>query len=153
MQRQRTCPSCQSTPWKCCARALLYSHSMSCRAIDNEGAYELVEVTGERVDSLVRENTLLIKLDVEGFEPTAFRSSSGLLEQYRYDSLQQHTYSTTETSWKPAPLHAGAPCSSQTCQYTCTYIFSSWRTSFAHQPALLLICGGPRPDIRAFVQG
>ena len=77
---------------------------MSCRAIDNEGAYELVEVTGERVDSLVREDTLLIKLDVEGFEPTAFRSSTGLLEQYRYDSLQQHTCSTTDILWESCAL-------------------------------------------------
>lgn len=104
MQRQPTSPSCQSTPWKCCAMALVYSHSMSCRAIDNEGAYELVEVTGERVDSLVREDTLLIKLDVEGFEPTAFRSSTGLLEQYRYDSLQQHTCSPTSISWESCAL-------------------------------------------------
>ncbi len=62
---------------------------MLCRAIDNEGAYELVEVAGERIDSLIRENVLLIKLDVEGFEPTAFRSSSGLLDHYRCDNMQQ----------------------------------------------------------------
>ena len=55
-----------------------------CRAIDNEGAYEVVEVAGERVDSLIKEDVLLVKLDVEGFEPTAFRSSTGLLDHYRY---------------------------------------------------------------------
>ena len=44
----------------------------------------MVEVAGERVDSLIREDVLLVKLDVEGFEPTAFRSSSGLLDHYRY---------------------------------------------------------------------
>ena len=61
---------------------------MPCRAIDNEGAYELVEVAGERVDSLIREDVLLIKLDVEGFEPTAFRSSSGLLDHQRCEYMQ-----------------------------------------------------------------
>jgi hypothetical protein len=40
-------------------------------------------VSGERVDSLVRENVLLLKLDVEGFEPTAFQSSQGLLKNHR----------------------------------------------------------------------
>ena len=44
---------------------------------------------GERVDSLVRENVLLLKLDVEGFEPTAFRSSQGLLKNYRCGVLQK----------------------------------------------------------------
>lgn len=56
---------------------------LHCRAIDNEGAYENIEVHGERVDSVVKEDVLLIKLDVEGFEPTAFRSSKALFDKYR----------------------------------------------------------------------
>ncbi len=36
------------------------------------GPTKVVEVAGERVDSLIKEDVLLVKLDVEGFEPTAF---------------------------------------------------------------------------------
>ena len=46
-------------------------------------------MSGERVDSLVRENVLLLKLDVEGFEPTAFQSSQGLLKNHRCVVLQK----------------------------------------------------------------
>ena len=53
------------------------------RSIDNEGAYDFVEVKGERVDSVVQEDVLLMKLDVEGFEPTAFQSSKGILDSYK----------------------------------------------------------------------
>ena len=36
-----------------------------CRNIDNEGEYEKVTVTGERVDALVQQDVLLLKIDVE----------------------------------------------------------------------------------------
>ncbi len=54
-----------------------------CRSIDNEGAYDFIEVKGERVDSVVQEDVLIMKLDVEGFEPTAFQSSKGILDSYK----------------------------------------------------------------------
>lgn len=54
-----------------------------CRNIDNEGEYEHIEVKGERVDSVVQEDVLLMKLDVEGFEPVAFQSSMGILDNYK----------------------------------------------------------------------
>lgn len=56
---------------------------MVCRSIDNEGAYDFITVKGERVDSVVQEDVLLMKLDVEGFEPTAFQSSKGILDTYK----------------------------------------------------------------------
>lgn len=43
----------------------------------------MIEVRGERVDSVVMENVLLMKLDVEGFEPTAFESSKGIIDKYK----------------------------------------------------------------------
>ena len=58
-----------------------------CRAIDNVGEYERIEVAGERVDSVVQEDVLLMKLDVEGFEPTAFQSSKGILDSFRCPCL------------------------------------------------------------------
>ena len=58
-----------------------------CRSIDNVGEYERIEVAGERVDSVVQEDVLLMKLDVEGFEPTAFQSSKGILDSFRCPCL------------------------------------------------------------------
>ncbi|EIE24267.1 hypothetical protein COCSUDRAFT_65824 [Coccomyxa subellipsoidea C-169] len=60
----------------------LYAAAHGCRSIDNEGAYDFITVKGERVDSIVQEDVLLMKLDVEGFEPTAFQSSKGILDTY-----------------------------------------------------------------------
>lgn len=57
--------------------------SGGCRSIDNVGEYERLEVAGERVDSVVQEDVLLMKVDVEGFEPTAFQSSKGILDSFR----------------------------------------------------------------------
>ena len=53
-----------------------------CRAIDNKGEYEHLAVTGERVDSIVQEDVLLMKLDVEGFEPVALESAKGILDAH-----------------------------------------------------------------------
>ncbi|CAL8462169.1 g1700 [Coccomyxa elongata] len=57
------------------------------RSIDNEGAYDFIEVKGERVDSVVQEDVLMMKLDVEGFEPTAFQSSKGILDSYKVENV------------------------------------------------------------------
>jgi hypothetical protein len=54
-----------------------------CRGIDNEGEYEKIQVIGERVDAVVKEDVVLIKMDVEGFEPTAFASASGLFDNHK----------------------------------------------------------------------
>ena len=53
------------------------------RNINNEGEYERVKVTGERVDAVVAEDVALLKMDVEGFEPTAFESAKGVLDTFR----------------------------------------------------------------------
>ena len=53
------------------------------RNINNEGAYEKVKVTGERVDGVVAEDVALLKMDVEGFEPTAFESAKGVLDTFK----------------------------------------------------------------------
>ena len=53
------------------------------RNINNEGAYEKVRVAGERVDGVVAEDVALLKMDVEGFEPTAFESAKGVLDTFR----------------------------------------------------------------------
>jgi hypothetical protein len=57
--------------------------TLACRNIDNEGEYESIRVRGERVDSVLQEDVLLMKMDVEGFEPTAFESSKGILDTFK----------------------------------------------------------------------
>ncbi|KAK9818128.1 hypothetical protein WJX72_007587 [[Myrmecia] bisecta] len=57
------------------------------RAINNEGNHETVLVEGERVDAVVRESVLVMKLDVEGFEPTAFEGAKGLLDSHEIHNL------------------------------------------------------------------
>ncbi len=42
-----------------------------------------MKVTGERVDAVVAEDVALLKMDVEGFEPTAFESAKGVLDMFR----------------------------------------------------------------------
>ncbi len=42
-----------------------------------------MKVTGERVDAVVAEDVALLKMDVEGFEPTAFESAKGVLDTFR----------------------------------------------------------------------
>ena len=53
------------------------------RTIDNAGELEVLEVAAERVDSVVAEDVLLLKLDVEGHEPPAFLSAAGVFEAHR----------------------------------------------------------------------
>ena len=53
---------------------------LHCRNVNNEGDYEKVTVPGERADAVVQEDVMLLKLDVEGFEPQAFASSQGILD-------------------------------------------------------------------------
>ena len=54
----------------------------ACRGVDNQGEYEKLEVIGERVDALVPEDVVLMKLDVAGFEPLAFRSAQGIMDSH-----------------------------------------------------------------------
>ncbi|EFN60043.1 hypothetical protein CHLNCDRAFT_133271 [Chlorella variabilis] len=52
------------------------------QAIDNEGAYVNVTKATERVDEVVKEDVLIMKVDVEGFEPSILRGTRGLLLQH-----------------------------------------------------------------------
>ena len=42
-----------------------------------------VQAASERADSLAQEEVLLVKLDVEGFEPQAMRSLKGLFDHHK----------------------------------------------------------------------
>lgn len=53
-----------------------------CRGIDNHGDYEVVQALGERVDTLVKEDVLLLKVDVEGLEPAVLHSATRLFDKY-----------------------------------------------------------------------
>lgn len=53
------------------------------RAIDNRGDYEIVHALGERVDMVVQEEVLLLKVDVEGLEPAVMHSSTRLLDKHK----------------------------------------------------------------------
>lgn len=53
------------------------------RGIDNQGEYETVQAVGERVDEVVHEDVLLLKVDVEGLEPAVMKSCSGLLDKHK----------------------------------------------------------------------
>lgn len=44
---------------------------------------EEVSAVGERVDEVVQEDVLLMKVDVEGLEPGVMASAQGLLRNYR----------------------------------------------------------------------
>jgi Methyltransferase FkbM domain len=58
-----------------------------CRGIDNKGAYEHLMLRGERVDAVVNEDVLLLKMDVEGFEPAVLKSSKGLFDRFHVDNV------------------------------------------------------------------
>ena len=60
----------------------------ACRAVDNKGAYKRLTVPGERVDAVVREHVVLIKMDVEGFEPHVLDSAKGLFDQHLVDDVR-----------------------------------------------------------------
>lgn len=53
-----------------------------CRGVDNHGDYEVVQALGERVDNLVKEDVLLLKVDVEGLEPAVLHSATRLFDKY-----------------------------------------------------------------------
>ena len=53
-----------------------------CRGVDNHGDYEVVQALGERVDTLVKEDVLLLKVDVEGLEPAVLHSATRLFDKY-----------------------------------------------------------------------
>ena len=43
----------------------------------------MVQAMGERVDEVVHEDVLLLKVDVEGLEPAVMKSCSGLLDKHK----------------------------------------------------------------------
>lgn len=43
---------------------------------------EIVAAVSERVDSLIQEDALVVKIDVEGFEPSAFKSMKGVFDNH-----------------------------------------------------------------------
>lgn len=60
-----------------------------CRNVDNQGQYERFTAIAERIDSVVAEDVVLMKMDVEGFEPTAYASAKGLLDGFRYSQCKE----------------------------------------------------------------
>ena len=56
---------------------------LACRAIDNHGDYEIVDSVTERVDEVITEDLLLLKMDVEGYEHLVHASASQLFENMR----------------------------------------------------------------------
>mmetsp|Transcript_16173 Transcript_16173/g.45066 ORF Transcript_16173/g.45066 Transcript_16173/m.45066 type:complete len:648 (-) Transcript_16173:208-2151(-) len=56
-------------------------------AIDNEGEYLQVQTRPERLDDIVREKALLLKVDVEGYEPEVFRSAARLIKDRVFDHI------------------------------------------------------------------
>lgn len=56
-------------------------------SVDNQGDYEIVKAMGERVDEVVGEDVLLLKVDVEGLEPGVIKSANGLLESYNVNHV------------------------------------------------------------------
>ena len=54
-----------------------------CRAIDNKGDYEIVDAVTERLDEVIQEDVLLLKMDVEGYEHLVHASASRLFEERR----------------------------------------------------------------------
>ena len=49
---------------------------------------QVVKAQSERVDTLVHEDVLVLKLDVEGFEPSAFQSMKGLFDSQECASAE-----------------------------------------------------------------
>lgn len=68
---------------RCCklmchaCRVLVGAHREKARAI------------GERVDALIHEDSILAKVDVEGFEPSAFESMKGMFDSHRWGATPQ----------------------------------------------------------------
>jgi FkbM family methyltransferase len=46
-----------------------------------QGTYQKIQVVSERLDTVVKEDVLMMKLDVEGFEPYVFRGLKGFMYQ------------------------------------------------------------------------
>ena len=55
---------------------------------------QVVKALSERVDTLVHEGVLVLKLDVEGFEPSAFQSMKGLFDSQECAPLLRHHLQT-----------------------------------------------------------
>ena len=48
---------------------------------------EVIHAVGERLDEVVHEDVLLLKVDVEGYEPGVIDSAEDLLADYQYVSI------------------------------------------------------------------
>ena len=57
----------------------LLPHSLPCSNIDNKGSYDEITKAVERVDEAIQEDVLVMKVDVEGFEPGVLRSTRDTL--------------------------------------------------------------------------
>lgn len=55
----------------------------ACRNNIPEEFLEKVTAVGARVDDVVQEDVLLLKVDVEGFEPAVIASAEGLLQNHK----------------------------------------------------------------------
>ncbi len=73
---------CNSNQQIVISTSLLARTDLSCRGVDNEGDYEIIKALGERVDEVVQEDVMLLKADVEGFEPGVIESAKGLLDSH-----------------------------------------------------------------------
>ncbi len=58
-----------------------------CRAIDNQGDYEIVDSVTERVDEVIKEDVIMLKMDVEGYEHLVHASAARLFEEKRWGFL------------------------------------------------------------------
>ena len=56
-------------------------------AISNAGDYDHVAKRTERVDAVVKQDVLLLKADVEGFEAGVLRGCAALLKSYRVENI------------------------------------------------------------------
>lgn len=85
---------------------------------------EHVETLSERVDELVHEDVLVLKLDVEGFEPSAFKSMAGLFDRHRCHCPHEHQTSSINGRMtnRCRPHHALNP-SFQSLQTSNVWIF------------------------------
>ena len=61
----------------------VYARCLHACSIIPENKLERWNATGERVDDIVQEDVLLMKVDVEGLEPGVIASAAGLLQHYK----------------------------------------------------------------------
>lgn len=80
------------------------------KGIDNEGEYEHLRVRGERVDDVVHQDVVLMKMDVEGYEPHVLESAKGLFEHHLVDNVvMEYSPGAYESNqkWEDYPIIPG----------------------------------------------